>query len=183
MRTMKAYKSIDAYIADGPKDMRATLQKLRLIIQKAEPTLEEAIRYGLPTFRLNTSNIIHFGVFKTHIGLYPGPDAIKQYKKELAQYRTTKGTVQLPLTKTLPAPLITKLVRFAVQEYEKKHPTGPFALLSKPAQRALLSARIKTVKDLSKRTQKEVMSLHGMGPKSLPRLRALLKKEKCSFAT
>ena len=54
--------------------------------------------------------------------------------------------------------------------------------LSAPAQRALASAGIKTLKQLSKMTEKALLELHGMGPSSIPLLRKDLKKNKLSFA-
>lgn len=56
-----------------------------------------------------------------------------------------------------------------------------FAKLSKPAQRALLNAKIRTPKDLAKRMETEVAQLHGIGPSAFPILRATLKKAGLKF--
>ncbi len=56
-----------------------------------------------------------------------------------------------------------------------------FPKTSAPAERALLNARITNLKELSKRTEKEVADLHGMGPKALGILRTAMKKEGLSF--
>lgn len=53
--------------------------------------------------------------------------------------------------------------------------------LSAPARRALENAGIKTLKQLSKFSEKEILELHGMGPSSVPKLKAMLKKEGLSF--
>jgi hypothetical protein len=53
--------------------------------------------------------------------------------------------------------------------------------LSKPAQRALINAGIFTVQDLSKRTQRQVMALHGMGPTSIPVLKEALMSAALRF--
>ena len=37
-----------------------------------------------------------------------------------------------------------------------------------PARRALVNAKLLRIKDLQKITEKQLMSLHGMGPSSLP---------------
>ena len=50
-----------------------------------------------------------------------------------------------------------------------------------PAQRALDSAGIANLKQLSKFTEAEVAQLHGMGPNALGKLREALKAEKLSF--
>ena len=60
-------KNIDDYIVDFPPDVQVILEKIRATIRKAAPDAEEAIKYRLPTFVLN-GNLVHFGVFKKHIG-------------------------------------------------------------------------------------------------------------------
>jgi len=64
---------------------------------------------------------------------------------------------------------------------EKKPGTGFLSLLSAPARRALEGAGIKTLSQLSKLTEKEILQLHGMGPASLPALRNALAKNGLSF--
>lgn len=66
-------------------------------------------------------------------------------------------------------------------EQAKAPKDGFLAQLSAPARRALENAGIKTVKQLAKHTQKEIMALHGMGPASLPKLKAALKEERLDF--
>jgi hypothetical protein len=62
-----------------------------------------------------------------------------------------------------------------------KNKHGFFALLSAPARRALVNRGIKTPKQLSAFSEKEILSLHGMGPASIPMLRSALKKEGLNF--
>lgn len=116
---MKNYKDIDSYIAAYPKDAQALLNVVRATIKKAAPKAEEKISYGIPTFTLN-GNLVHFGAFKTHIGFFPGASGVASFKKELSIYKTSKGTIQLPLDKKLPLPLITKIVKFRVKENLEK---------------------------------------------------------------
>jgi hypothetical protein len=53
--------------------------------------------------------------------------------------------------------------------------------LSAPAKRAIENAGIASVKDLSRHREADVMKLHGMGPASLPDMRAALKEAGLSF--
>jgi uncharacterized protein YdhG (YjbR/CyaY superfamily) len=108
-------KNIDEYIAAFPADIRKRLEEMRATIRKAAPEAEEAIAYAIPTFRLK-GNLVHFAAFKNHIGFYPAPRAIEAFKKELSGYEGGKGTVQFPLDKPLPLPLITKIVKFRVKD-------------------------------------------------------------------
>jgi uncharacterized protein YdhG (YjbR/CyaY superfamily) len=112
---MKQYKTIDQYIAMFPKDVQATLQKLRKTIKQSAPKAKEAIRYGIPTFRLN-GNLVHFAAYQKHIGFYPTSSGIKAFKKELMRYDLAKGTVRFPIDQPLPYDLIQKIVKFRVKE-------------------------------------------------------------------
>ena len=113
MKAKKA-KDIDEYIADFPADVQLLLQKVRTAIRKAAPKAEEAIKYQMPTFVLN-GNLIHFAGYQNHIGLYPGSKPIEEFKDDLVKYRTSKGTVQLPLDKPIPTGLIGKITKFCVK--------------------------------------------------------------------
>ena len=56
-----------------------------------------------------------------------------------------------------------------------------FSALSNPVQRALAGAGIKTPKDLATYSEKEIATLHGIGPSSFPILRTILKAHGHTF--
>ena len=64
---------------------------------------------------------------------------------------------------------------------EGKASPGFLTTLSAPAMRALENAGITTLKKLSRYTEKDILELHGMGPGSMPKLRAALQAEGLSF--
>lgn len=112
-------KNIDEYIASFPKDVQDILHKIRGIIKKAAPDAEEAIKYQIPTFVLH-GNLVHFAAFQKHIGFYPTPSGIEEFKDELSVYKNAKGSVQFPLDAPIPFGLITKIVKFRVKETLEK---------------------------------------------------------------
>jgi uncharacterized protein YdhG (YjbR/CyaY superfamily) len=112
---MKEYKTIDQYLKQFSPEVASKLTALREMIADTVPEATEAIRYGLPTFQLN-GNLLHFGGYKTHIGVYPAPSGIEAFEKELTPYQKGKGTLQFPLDKDLPLSLIKKIVLFRVKE-------------------------------------------------------------------
>lgn len=63
----------------------------------------------------------------------------------------------------------------------KKPETGFLSLVSGPARRALENNGINTTKQLSGFSEKEILKLHGMGPASLPKLRAALQRHGLAF--
>jgi uncharacterized protein YdhG (YjbR/CyaY superfamily) len=117
--TTKKAKDVDEYINGFPQDIREILQQVRATIQKAAPSAEQTISYGIPTFTLN-GNLVHFAAFKNHIGFYPAPTAIKEFEKQFSIYKTSKGAVQFPLDKPMPLSLITKIVKYRVKINSKK---------------------------------------------------------------
>jgi uncharacterized protein YdhG (YjbR/CyaY superfamily) len=106
---------IDQYIASFPEGARTLLEKVRATISKAAPGAEEAISYGIPTFKLK-GNLVHFAAFKKHIGFFPTSTGIANFKKELSAYKGAKGSVQFPYDKPIPYDLIRKIVKFRVKE-------------------------------------------------------------------
>lgn len=111
----KSLKTIDEYIAAFPKEVQGILKTLRWKVRKSAPKAQEAISYGIPTFKLN-GNLVHFAAFRNHIGFYPTPSAIVAFKKELSRYKTSKGAIQFPIDEPMPLPLIGRMVKFRVKE-------------------------------------------------------------------
>lgn len=66
-------------------------------------------------------------------------------------------------------------------EQKHKPKEGFLSLLSAPARRALEGEWIKTLKQLAKRTEKDLLKLHGFWPATLPILREVLKDAWLSF--
>lgn len=110
-----APQNIDDYIARFPEDIQNMLQQIRLTIKEAAPEAEETIKYQMPTFTLK-GNLVHFAAFKNHIGFYPAPTGIEQFKDELSAYKGAKGSIRFPLNQPIPFDLIGRIVQFRVQE-------------------------------------------------------------------
>jgi len=113
------FATIDEYIAMFPADIQEKLQEIRRTIKAAAPEATEKISYQMPTFYLN-GNLVHFAAFKNHIGFYPAPSGIEEFKEELAVYQSSKGAVRLPLDKPLPLDLVSRIVKYRVSENLKK---------------------------------------------------------------
>ena len=109
-------KNINEYVAGFPKDVQEILEKIRMTIRKAAPDAEETISYQMPTFKLNGTYLVYFAAFKNHIGFYPTPTGTAKFQKELAGYKSGKGSIQFPLDDPMPYGLITRIVKFRVKE-------------------------------------------------------------------
>lgn len=65
---------------------------------------------------------------------------------------------------------------------EKRQPKDSFlSFIGAPARRALERENIKTVDDLAKYSEKEILSLHGMGKSTIPKLQKLLTENGLTF--
>lgn len=116
---MSSARTIDEYLADQSGEIQKLLHRIRKTIAGAAPDATEAIKYGMPTFVFH-GNLVHFAACKNHIGFYPAPSAITKFRKALSAYSVSKGAVQFPLDKVMPIDLITRIVKFRVQENLKK---------------------------------------------------------------
>ncbi len=118
MDNSKKFETIDEYIASFPPDIQDILQDLRVDIKTTAPEATEKISYGMPTFFLN-KNLVHFAAYKTHIGFYPAPSGIEAFLTELEKYDLSKGTVRFSIDEPLPLELISRIVKFRVEENQK----------------------------------------------------------------
>ena len=109
-----APKTIDDYIAGFPADVQKKLQQVRATIRQAAPDAQEVISYQMPAFT-QQGNVIYFAGYEHHIGIYPAPRGIEQFKQELAAYEGGKGTIKLPHDRPLPLDLIRRIVEFKVR--------------------------------------------------------------------
>jgi uncharacterized protein YdhG (YjbR/CyaY superfamily) len=121
MRTAQpAPENIDEYMEGFPKEVREALQKVRMTIHEAAPEAEEGISYKMPAFSLKEDPLVWFAAFKKHIGFYPAPVGVTEFKDDLSRYGSGKGTLQFPLDEPIPEDLISRVVKLRMQESLEK---------------------------------------------------------------
>jgi uncharacterized protein YdhG (YjbR/CyaY superfamily) len=115
-------KTVDEYLAGVPEPARSTLQKVRAAIRSAVPPgATETISYRIPAFRYK-GVLMWFAAFSKHCSLFPTASVIEKFKNELKGYTISKGTIQFPADKPLPAALIKKMVKARMAEMESEKP-------------------------------------------------------------
>lgn len=100
--------TIDEYIALFPGEVQVVLQKVRQTIRDAAPLAVEKIAWQMPAFYQNGS-LIHFAAAKTHVGIYPGAEAMAHFKDRLCGYKTSKGAAQFPFARPVPYDIIADM--------------------------------------------------------------------------
>src|SRR3984893_13833847 len=108
-------ENITEYIKAAPKEAQKKLREMRSCIRASAPGAKESLKWGMPAFSYRRI-LVTFAAFKHHIGFYPTPSAVKAFAKDLSKFATAKGSIQFPLEKPLPLPLIRKITAFRVRE-------------------------------------------------------------------
>ena len=116
---MKQSNDIDIYISGFPEQTRVMLEQLRATVKLAAPEASEVISYGMPAYKQN-GILVYFAAYKNHIGFYPTASGIEAFKGELSSFQWSKGTIQFQLDKPLPLELVTKIVRYRINQRMQK---------------------------------------------------------------
>ena len=184
---IKPPTAVAALYKAAPSPQRETMLEMRLRILQVVPSAKEVIKYGMPAFEVDGQIVAGLLSNKKHVGYYPFSGSILgNFRSELKNYSKTKAALHIPVDKPIPKSLVCILVRARISQCEAmqgKSPKSPekAALwkslgLPAPAQRALVNAKILTIKDLKKWKEADLLNLHGFGPSSLPIVRKALKK-------
>ena len=107
---------VDQYIDSFPGEVQVILEKVRRTIHDAVPGAGEKISYQIPTITLDGRPLMYFSGWQKHISLYPIPRADEALDRELAPYRSGKGTLKFPLSQAIPYNLIGRLAVLFVEQ-------------------------------------------------------------------
>lgn len=111
----RTFTTVEEYLGSFPPAIQKMLFALRETIKSTAPGSEEKISYRMPAYYLK-GTLVYFAAFKKHIGFYATPTANPVFQKELAHYKTGKGSIQFPIDEPLPLKLISRIVKFRVRE-------------------------------------------------------------------
>ena len=106
-----------------PPKTRQALEDLRSCIWKAAPGVRELMNYNIPAFALvdggKRDKQIMIAGYAQHVGFYPSPEVIDAFADQLVGYKFAKGSVQLPLSKSIPKALVVKMVKYRLSQLQK----------------------------------------------------------------
>ena len=110
---------VDDYLAGLAGPERAAFERLRLVVRRLIPDVEEGRSYGMPAFKYKQRPLLGFMASKNHLSLFPfsaaGVDAVRD---ELAGFDLSKGTIRFTPDKPLPDSSIEHLVRYRQRELD-----------------------------------------------------------------
>src|SRR6266446_10729524 len=112
-------KTPTEYVNAAPKEARKKLREMRACIRASAPGATESLKWGMPAFSYRRI-LVTFAAFKHHVGFYPTPSAVRAFANDLSKFATAKGSIQFPLEKPLPLPLIRKITAFRIRESIEK---------------------------------------------------------------
>ena len=108
---------VRAYLAALPPRARKHMTGIRRIIRAVAPDATESFSYRMPGFKLDNRVFLYYAAFAAHCSIYPmGAQIRRAHAAALKGYKTSTGTIQFPLDKSLPSSLVTRLVRARVAE-------------------------------------------------------------------
>ena len=116
-------KSITEYINAAPKEARRKLREMRACIRTSAPGAKESLKWGMPAFWYRRI-LVTFAAYERHIGFYPTPSAVRAFANDLSKFATASASIQFPLDKPLPLPLIRKITASRSKKVSRRTRNG-----------------------------------------------------------
>lgn len=108
------------FISKYPKESQEKLIDIKNKIEEISKDLEPTFGYGVPAFKYKNKYIFYYSAFKNHIGLYPTPIVIEEFKEDLKEYELLKVTVKISNDKKIPFELLVKMIKFNMKIIDKE---------------------------------------------------------------
>ncbi len=115
-------KTVDEYLETFPDNQKVKIVELRELVRSVLPETNELLKWGAPAAVENDGMIlVVFSGHKQHMNFVVTPSTKQAFEKELSDYTTGKGSVQLSYDKPLPAELLKKMLIYRAKEYRENH--------------------------------------------------------------
>ncbi len=111
--------TVSEYIAKAPKEAQKHLKELRSLLKEVAPTATEGIKWGSPVLE-GTRILFAYNAHTSHMNFMPTHASLAPFKKELAEWKTGKDTMQIPYDKPIPKSLIKKIAMHRTIDVEEK---------------------------------------------------------------
>jgi len=114
---------VTAHLQKFTPNQRKVLIDLRDHIASKLPNSEQVIKYGIPTFLIEGISVLGFDGYKKHNSIFPYSGSFNiRLEKELEKYEQTKGSIHFDLEKSIPKPLINKILLEKINQINSSYP-------------------------------------------------------------
>ena len=114
---------VTAHLKKFSPDQRKVLSELRDQIVAKLPNAEQVIKYGIPTFLIEGVSVIGFDGFKNHNSIFPYSGSFNsRLRKDLEKFEQTKGSIHFELGKSIPKPLVNKILDERIRQINDTYP-------------------------------------------------------------
>ena len=114
---------VTAHLQKFTPNQRKVLIDLRDHIASKLPGSEQVIKYGIPTFLIEGIPVLGFDGYKKHNSIFPYSGSFNiRLEKELEKYEQTKGSIHFDLEKSIPKPLINKILLEKINQINSSYP-------------------------------------------------------------
>ena len=104
--------AIEIYLEKLSEQDKLALNEVCKIVREIAPDAEEAIYYGVPSFKLKSQLLLGIAAGKNFLSLYPSSAPIEKYAKQLANYHTSKGAIRFTHENPISSKLLKEIVVF-----------------------------------------------------------------------
>lgn len=116
---MSKPKTVDDYIDAFPAPARELLQTLRELAHTAAPETAEQLKWGKPAYLHVRGTILFvFSGYQAHANVVFTPSTREAFTSALAEFKTGKGSVQLPYDQPVPTELLARMIQYRIREFE-----------------------------------------------------------------
>ncbi len=114
-------KTVDEWFTKIDGDRATPLSKIRKMILKMAPKVEESLQYGMPTYAVGDHPIASFNSQKNYMSLYIcDVDIVKAYEKELEHLDVGKSCIRFKEIGDLPPCTVEAMLKEAATPCKPK---------------------------------------------------------------
>lgn len=114
-------KTVDEFIAESAEAARPVVERIRTVVKRAVPEVEETVGYGKPYYKYH-GWMTGITLYAKHLGveIWDGLSEADRTELEALGYKTGSKNFQIQYDQEVPADLLTRLVQAQAKRNEQK---------------------------------------------------------------
>jgi uncharacterized protein YdhG (YjbR/CyaY superfamily) len=102
---------VDDYLEGLEPQRRAALDRVRAVVTDVVPDVEEALSYGMPSFKYRKRPLLGFTSRRDHFSLHPfSPAVIESLHDQLAGWDLSRGTIRFTVKDPIPEATLREII-------------------------------------------------------------------------